>query len=128
MSKLARSKPATFEELICDSDINADRAFWDRVYELPHYYIVNNTFDFLRLTAYAMLKPLGTIRDDRGWHVLFKYCTEIKYIDKYIEEYQFSDEEWDDFRRSLSSQNRTYYELLEKWDETKARKSREIGQ
>lgn len=112
-------------DIICDADIDMD---WEKVSELPHYYIVNSTYDFLRLTAYAMLKPIGTVRDERGWYALFKYCKEIKYIDKYIEDYQFSDEQWSELRSSLRPQDRTYYELLEKYDKIMVKQHREAKQ
>lgn len=94
---------------------NADRVFWDKVYNLPHYYLVSNSYHFLEIAAWAKQRPIGTLREEHGpgWYVLFKYAKEIKYIGKYPEWFMdFTDKDWDELRNSLSPRDRVYYDLL----------------
>jgi hypothetical protein len=96
--------------------VNNDKAFdWEKVYELPYYYLVNNPYHFLEIAAWAKQHPIGVLREHcgSGWYVLFKFSREIKYVGKYPEWFMdFTDKDWDELRSSLSPKDSVYYGLL----------------
>lgn len=87
---------------------------WEEVYKLPHYYLVSNPYKFLLVAVWAEQHPIGTLREEhgRGWYVLFKYSSEIKFVNKYPEESNFDENEWKELRESMNSEQAIYYDLL----------------
>lgn len=94
---------------------------WNKVYKLPYYYLVSDPDKFLLVAVYAKQRPIGVLREEhgQGWYVLFEASVDIKYIDKYIEDYDFSEKKWNELRESMNTQQGVYYGLLKESERNK---------